>query len=482
MKLLVVWPLGDKKVDIILQAIQKAGHEIVYWVGENPAKDFTPKDCVFHDHYDAWDAKPAPSLSHLRFAPPSASLIESMIATESSVLTMMNKHYDAAPVDERKHIYYHMIAYWSYVLDTYSPDALVFNDIPHSIYTNVIHDLGKARGIPSLSYEDTLTACRSMWYTDYWAGSDELRSAIASKHKGTVALSDLGEELQEYWREHTGEKWRSTPAQILLLPQNHSGWGLWKHRLGIASRTLLTGRFFPLAWQYLLRLGQANLKSEYSKLTKAPDYSRKYVYFPLHFQPERTTSPQGGVYVDQILAIETIAAALPEGWELYIKEHPSQWRLRGKLRYSSARYRGYYGRIAGIKGVRLVPIETDSFSLTEKAQAVAVITGTVGWEALLSGKRPLVFGRPWFRDCPGVFLVDSVESCTEAIAEIEGGATAAEDGVLRFLKAIEEVSIRAYLWDTVEEKPRYTPEQNIEIIAQHIVKTLRENPAFSRGE
>jgi len=41
----------------------------------------------------------------------SAELIASMSETESMILTMMNKHYDKAPVDDSKHIYYTMLSY-----------------------------------------------------------------------------------------------------------------------------------------------------------------------------------------------------------------------------------------------------------------------------------------------------------------------------------------------------------------------------------
>src|SRR6202011_2744144 len=110
------------------------------------------------------------------------------------------------------------------------------------------------------------------------------------------------------------------------------------------------------------------------------DFKKPYVYLGLHFQPERTTSPQAGVYVDQILIAKTIAAALPEGWELYIKEHPMEW-LPSHGDYTPYRYRGYYETIVKLPHTRLVPIETDSFQLMRHAHAAATATGTLGWEA-----------------------------------------------------------------------------------------------------
>ena len=56
---------------------------------------------------------------------------------------------------------------------------------------------------------------------------------------------------------------------------------------------------------------------------------------------------------------------------------------------------------------------------------------------------------------------------------IRNGARASIDEILRFLKALEKVSVRAYLWATVEKEPRYTPQQNLKTIASHIVEQLR---------
>ena len=129
---MLIWPTGAPEVKVLLNEIERAGHVIVYWVGEHPAAHLCPPSAVFHDHYDAWDAKPAESWRE-PVVPPSEQLISSMYETESLILTMMNKHYDSAPVDERKHIYYTMLAYWSAVLDRLQPEAIIFNDIPHSL-------------------------------------------------------------------------------------------------------------------------------------------------------------------------------------------------------------------------------------------------------------------------------------------------------------------------------------------------------------
>lgn len=120
-----------------------------------------------------------------------------------------------------------------------------------------------------------------------------------------------------------------------------------------------------------------------------------YVYFPLHYQPEMTTSSLGGLYVDQLLALERLARLIPENWLIYTKEHIIQTEfMRGNW---------FFQRLKQIENVCLLPMESNTFELTEHAQFVSTITGTAGWEALKNGKNALIFGNVWYEGLPGVF-------------------------------------------------------------------------------
>ncbi|SIS72744.1 capsular polysaccharide export protein, LipB/KpsS family [Phaeovulum vinaykumarii] len=124
------------------------------------------------------------------------------------------------------------------------------------------------------------------------------------------------------------------------------------------------------------------------------DLSGEYVYFPLQLQPEMTTSALGGRFRDQAHAIETLAAILPEGVRILVKENPKQGAfMRGPL---------FFHRLRRIPSVTFLPSWADTHALTGNARFVASITGTVGWEAIRMGKPALVFGKAWYRNLPGV--------------------------------------------------------------------------------
>jgi hypothetical protein len=127
-------------------------------------------------------------------------------------------------------------------------------------------------------------------------------------------------------------------------------------------------------------------------------YDVDYVYFPLHMQPEATTSALGGIYFDQALAIERLSRFIPEGWLIYIKENPFQ--------NSTMRGRWFFERLEAIKNAIVVPTQTDTFALTKCCRFVSTVTGTAGWEAISGGKNVLVFGQAWYKTLPGVFTYD----------------------------------------------------------------------------
>ena len=136
-------------------------------------------------------------------------------------------------------------------------------------------------------------------------------------------------------------------------------------------------------------------KDALKELISPVDYSKKYIYFPLHLQPELTTASLGGIYCDQILALERLSAIIPKDWVIYVKENPKQNEIR--------RDPLFFNRLKFLRNVQMVPLDENSFGLIKKAQFVATITGTAGWEALVENIPVLIFGNTWYQNFEGVF-------------------------------------------------------------------------------
>jgi len=139
--------------------------------------------------------------------------------------------------------------------------------------------------------------------------------------------------------------------------------------------------------------------AETTGVFEAPVPGEKYVLYPLHFQPEASTLVQAPLYCDQVQLLEDIAHSLPIGHRLYVKEHVSS---RGR------RPLAFYEAIRKIKPVRLLSPDEDTWSLIQGAAAIAVITGTVGWEGLLYEKPVVTFGDVFFNALPHVYKASEV--------------------------------------------------------------------------
>jgi len=184
------------------------------------------------------------------------------------------------------------------------------------------------------------------------------------------------------------------------------------------------------------------LLRRYRRLSRPVELSVPYVYVPLHFQPERTTSALGGAFANQLLMVDLVARTVPPGWRVYVKEHPSQFYP--KFAGERARFPGYYERLASIPGVHLVPLTVSPFDLIDGARAVATITGTSGWEALARGIPVLLFGfGAWYKHAEGAFYVPTEAACRAAFDRLRNGYTIDETELRRFIQAVNHVAVRA---------------------------------------
>jgi hypothetical protein len=112
----------------------------------------------------------------------------------------------------------------------------------------------------------------------------------------------------------------------------------------------------------------------------------RYIFFPLHTEPEISLLVYGRPFVNQIELLRMLAFSLPVDVFLVVKEHP--WMV-GKRKLSA------YQKLLNIPKILLVDPKIQARNLIEDADAIAVITGSIGLEALVMRKPVLTFG-----DCP----------------------------------------------------------------------------------
>lgn len=147
---------------------------------------------------------------------------------------------------------------------------------------------------------------------------------------------------------------------------------------------------------------------------------KTYATFFMHFEPEKTSVPDGGLFGDQLLAIRRCVAALGDVMTLVVREHPSQLTLL--KRGFRARSANFYREMDSIPHVTLVSDGVSHKEILPGSEIVFTLTGKVALEALALGIPVVALGHAWYDSVPGVFSVSrlgSVEACIDAARSFE---------------------------------------------------------------
>jgi Capsule polysaccharide biosynthesis protein len=139
------------------------------------------------------------------------------------------------------------------------------------------------------------------------------------------------------------------------------------------------------------------------------DGHRPFVYFPLHVTDDYKITRVIPHCVDQVSLVEQVADALPVGHDLVLKEHPMSL---GRNSLSLLR------RLRRRPNVRLVTPHTNTHELIRRSEAVAVISSTVGLEALLYEKPVLTLGQPFYSGFGVTLDVDSFAEIREKVPQL----------------------------------------------------------------
>jgi len=492
----------------VARGLQDKGVEVIYMSGSKidfrrlvneRSNDFS--NTIFHQAEDILRVIPPRGIDISSFPPPSESIIKKLSKYESQILSLIEREtYLNLSYQEKKHLHYSYLRFWYGMIKKYKPDAVLFSMIPHSGVGFMLHVLVQEvfRDVQSIMLYPILTGERSVVLRNIEVGAEAITDNL--RLIKNAKIDDLSPDVKGYYKLQTNPNADATPTYLasgiarrsfLRLPTistiyknitmgsfyfvTRAYLRMFFRNVNIMSTHAdLTGIQFKLrslGWKQLNK----KLVREYVSIQESPDFSKEFIYVPLHYQPEASTSPLGGIYEDQLLMVETLAAALPNDWIIYIKEHPAQLSPHITSLPPRFRYEGYFKSMANLKNVQILPINTSTYDLIGHAKAIATVTGTAGIESIFRDIPALIFGFPFYMHCEGAFRVSSVGDCRRSFEKIQSGYKLNQQKVLNFFAALDKASFRAKDYRVRSRNYKEDPNLPREEIVRNLTRAFLEN-------
>jgi RimJ/RimL family protein N-acetyltransferase len=522
-------------IDVASRLAERYRWNFVYWVGDgetfgSKVRERFP-DIVFHDTVDARYGRPPKALVDLQPRPFDEKMARMLAYEKALVLKMMDRIEleESFGFRDRVRLFHHLASWWEALLDYIKPDVMMIPTAPHVVYDYIAYALCRHRGIRTAMFENASIPGWLLPTPVFEDGFPNListyRVLLSREHQDTTVRLSLQTEdylsktRGAYVKPHEMKRFEKIYNQPSPSPTANDFRLLGKKVLdvnryprylrhivdatkrklarsfgvSIRSRRRISGfyhgRFLVLGeatprdeaqhskWvaQRLLQL-----KQDYDLRADPVDLSAKFIYVPLHVQPERSTSPNGGIYDHTELMVEALARTIPVDWLIYIKEHPSQfapWQVGERGRRLSD-----YAAMAALPNTRLVPLDSNPFDLIDNARAVATITGTSGWEAIARGIPVLCFGIAWYQGCDGVFDVRRSDNLRAAIQAIIAGSKPSLHRIRLFLRATETVGIRAFSDEEAREVSQLSEADNVVAISEGLAAMVADSEPAAKEE
>lgn len=451
---------------------ERDGWRPVYWMCKSEQAPYLEKrfgrDLIVHDYMDAVHGRRAPTLSKLNiypFDPDQLTSVEEYTAL--NMLSRNDSYSQTMGYEERFDFLLNTIGYWISVIRLTEATCVIFEEIPHQAIDYILYLSAKYCGIL------TIIPMRGLPKAGFFASRriGDLQNALLTDgnnagtgvRSGTGAVSFVNSMNVSYDAHIEKILWNQTNSvrNILqndslfsqfflilkfLIPNSHPKIYLrnffnFKNDQKVSGKTFQDSNMnYPEFLFYKLKnlIKKNAMRRLYQRMSSpGPSLHNPFVYCCLQYQPEVSTSPMAGRYVNQWLMVDHLAASLPDGWRLYVKEHPSQFATEFARYGESYRSRAFYERLTSNEKVHLVPLDVDSFTLIDSCRAVASPGGTACFEAVARGKMAINFGGGFFAGCPGIIQVKTLGQVKIAVEHIASGATPSKADVVNYAAILD---------------------------------------------
>ena len=415
---------------------------------------------------------------------------------EIIAIQMMNRfdpYMSSFPADKRINYFRDLIIKWLDIIDELNIELVISPSIPHRVYDYALYVATKIRKIRFITF-------KTIFFSDYaFIINDIEQNLLNKKINDNIIYDDLVfTELISYMNSVKLE-----PTSQLFYNEKKSNFNLYKALKLIVKRFIYWSMFFKTNFAFYVKKNKMPyssnffrfeillilinrffklklLKLYYENLVKYNETDKNnFVLVALHYQPEETTCPLGGIYVDQMLIIKMLDTIIDKNTVILVKEHSSQFNFNAESP-ESARDFNFYDEILKISPrIKFVSTKTKIFDLLPYANFVTTITGSVGFEALLFNKPVMCFGNPWYIGLPGVSRIHNKKDLETAVSNIQSIRNEiTSDNIESFFKKLSSVVFPALTCAPQLLTSKTSLSVSKDNIVKQILLNIRDNNNF----
>jgi hypothetical protein len=309
-------------------------------------------------------------------------------------------------------------------------NQIIIFDTPHHPVSILLYYLANEMGIKliiakKLALHHGLTKTRRYFVTNKFPYFDNFTQSELADLKIKNLLEkqyeldgDLNDYLIDYSLNkniynstHLGARWNFQYISSYLIERIYEHIRMKKY-LELVNKT--TKYMILFVCENFLR--KRILKHYLKYVKKQIDFNIKYIYLPLQYQPEATTTPLGVPFRNFLEITKLVSKFIESGHKIYVREHPAYWHRRSSREtIILSRSKKFYESLASLKNVELISPNADHVELIKNSLFVISGTGTVLWESLFYNKNALMFGNYIYKDLPNVTKYEDSNSLTKII-------------------------------------------------------------------
>lgn len=218
---------------------------------------------------------------------------------------------------------------------------------------------------------------------------------------------------------------------------------------------------------------QLSLKKHY--VTPDDLKGKRFIFYPLHTEPELQLLVYSRPFVNQIEVIRAIAMAMPADTVLVVKEHP--WMV-GK------RTSGAYRKMLSIPRVRLSAPEIDTYCYVDTASMIVTLGSSVGLDAAMFGTPVLTLGHCLYNILPDCMVrrVTDLSCLPWTIRDMMKNSKCDDKALEAFVGSVMTLGVPINFYSVllnkggVHREQASTFAQDIDLLAKHITGLLDQHP------